>query len=204
MTITEGGQPRRVEVPVDMPDGVSHRGVFGEEAEKKEKTAAFYPTPGLVGPPPSSGAGRGRSGGVAAGDSAGTPGRTISPSNPPPPRTLGEQLGLSDRSKTLSKDEQKQQQLNSRLHPAIARLIERVKKNSAPAADESRFVRNGKAEVQVWLADKSKATIAALKRLGVEILLDPATSKMVVCRVAIEKLRALAELNSVRYISPVS
>jgi len=28
--ITEGGQPRRVEVPVEMPEGVSYEGVFGE------------------------------------------------------------------------------------------------------------------------------------------------------------------------------
>ena len=31
MTVTDGGQPRRVEVPVEMPEGVSHDGVFGTE-----------------------------------------------------------------------------------------------------------------------------------------------------------------------------
>src|SRR5258708_9077591 len=30
MTVTDGGRPRRVEVPVEMPDGVSYQGVFGE------------------------------------------------------------------------------------------------------------------------------------------------------------------------------
>jgi Ca-activated chloride channel homolog len=30
MTVTDGGRPRRVEVPVEMPDGVSYKGVFGE------------------------------------------------------------------------------------------------------------------------------------------------------------------------------
>jgi biopolymer transport protein TolQ len=29
MTITEGGRPRRIDVPVEMPEGVSHEGVFG-------------------------------------------------------------------------------------------------------------------------------------------------------------------------------
>ncbi len=33
MTVTTDGQPRRVEVPVEMPDGVSYRGVFGEVAD---------------------------------------------------------------------------------------------------------------------------------------------------------------------------
>jgi len=30
MTVTDGGRPRRVEVPVEMPDGISYKGVFGE------------------------------------------------------------------------------------------------------------------------------------------------------------------------------
>ncbi|MBI4902521.1 MAG: VWA domain-containing protein [Acidobacteria bacterium] len=29
-TVTEGGKPRRIEVPVEMPEGVSYKGVFGE------------------------------------------------------------------------------------------------------------------------------------------------------------------------------
>ncbi|MEP7273447.1 MAG: VIT and VWA domain-containing protein, partial [Acidobacteriota bacterium] len=31
MIITDGGKPRRVQVPVEMPEGVSHSGVFGSE-----------------------------------------------------------------------------------------------------------------------------------------------------------------------------
>ena len=31
MTVTDGGQPRRIDVPVEMPEGVSREGVFGEE-----------------------------------------------------------------------------------------------------------------------------------------------------------------------------
>jgi Ca-activated chloride channel homolog len=31
--ITDGGKPRRVEVPVEMPEGVSYQGVFGGEAD---------------------------------------------------------------------------------------------------------------------------------------------------------------------------
>ena len=30
MTVTEGGKPRRVEVPVEMPEGMSYEGVFGQ------------------------------------------------------------------------------------------------------------------------------------------------------------------------------
>ena len=31
--VTDGGKPRRVDVPVEMPEGVSYEGVFGKEAE---------------------------------------------------------------------------------------------------------------------------------------------------------------------------
>jgi Ca-activated chloride channel family protein len=34
MTVTDGGEPRRIEVPVDMPEGISHEGVLGEDDEK--------------------------------------------------------------------------------------------------------------------------------------------------------------------------
>ena len=61
---------------------------------------------------------------------------------------------------------------------------------------------NGKAEIQIWLDDKSEEILAKLKQLGFEVVLDPKTAKMVIGRVAIEKLAAIAELNEVRYISP--
>ncbi len=31
MTVTTGGEPRRIEVPVEMPEGVSYEGVFGKD-----------------------------------------------------------------------------------------------------------------------------------------------------------------------------
>jgi Ca-activated chloride channel family protein len=33
-TITEGGQPKRVEVPVEMPEGVSYEGIYGREGAR--------------------------------------------------------------------------------------------------------------------------------------------------------------------------
>jgi Ca-activated chloride channel family protein len=32
--VTDGGQPRRVQVPVEMPEGMSYEGVFGQEADR--------------------------------------------------------------------------------------------------------------------------------------------------------------------------
>jgi Ca-activated chloride channel family protein len=52
MMVTEGGTPRRVEVPVEIPDGVSYEGIFGGEAEiarTKFAPAAMTFTGGFVG-----------------------------------------------------------------------------------------------------------------------------------------------------------
>jgi len=46
--VTEGGQPRRVEVPVEMPQGVSYEGVFGQN-RAEAGSAARYKAPGLAG-----------------------------------------------------------------------------------------------------------------------------------------------------------
>ena len=91
------------------------------------------------------------------------------------------------------------------MNPSIAALVERLKDTSRkPAGEETRFVRDGKAEIQVWLADKSPETITQLKELGFEVLLDPKASKMIIGRLAIGKLAALAELKSVRYVAPMT
>jgi len=68
--------------------------------------------------------------------------------------------------------------------------------------DEARFIHSGKAEVQVWLTDKSPEAMAKLKELGFEVVLDPKTSKLVIGRLPIEKLGALSELKFVRYVAP--
>jgi Ca-activated chloride channel family protein len=44
MTVTEGGQPRRVEVPVEMPEGVSYEGIFGEPRMAPAAIAGFAPS----------------------------------------------------------------------------------------------------------------------------------------------------------------
>ena len=91
----------------------------------------------------------------------------------------------------------------SKLHPSVAAIVNRLTNKGAQAsADELKFVKDGRAEVQVWLFDKTPEALEELKRLGFEIVLDPKTSKMVIGRIAIEKLSALAELKSVRYVAP--
>jgi hypothetical protein len=99
--------------------------------------------------------------------------------------------------------EDKRQQMLSKAHPFIVAVIERLKNKGAQAgADESKFVRDGKAEIQVWLTDKSPAVIERLRKLGFEVVLDPQSARLVIGRLPVEKLEALTEIKEVRYVAP--
>ena len=63
-------------------------------------------------------------------------------------------------------------------------------------------MKGGKAEVRVWLVRKTPEVLASLKELGFEVVLDPRTANLVIGRVSVEKLEALAALDAVRLITP--
>ncbi len=310
--VTDGGQPRRIDVPVEMPEGVSYEGVFGrkdEEAERKVATIMGAPRQAQLGRATekykassarSSGAGYGRGSGIGHGVAGNV--ADIAANAPPPPSkpapgepqsitisggvlqgnvakkvqptypaiaksaratgpvnvqiTVNESGEVIDArvingnpllrdaalqaakqwkfkptelsgkpvkvqgivtfnftpgnttaqsaSSSLSPlpEEQRRQQLLSKLHPSIAAVVERLKSGAKPAAEEARFVRNGKAEVQLRLDDKSPATLEQLKKLGFEVIHNPQSSKVLIGRAPIEKLAAIAELKFVRHIAP--
>ncbi|MFY9572024.1 MAG: VIT and VWA domain-containing protein, partial [Blastocatellia bacterium] len=242
MTVTDGGQPRKIEVPVEMPEGVSHKGVFGDEEAygRSQPTAqlqslarnfrlvakASKPEPSTPRSSRSSSAGAagtkdnrsssgvyggvsgsvpgGVAGGVVAGSGSGTsprqggPGTGMGSGNGPAPPPISGQRTVP------SPEEQKRRERLARMNPSIAAVIERLKnKNAQPTADEARFVHNGKAEIQIWLTDKSPEVIVELKQLGLEVILNPTSTKMIIGRLQIEKLSLLVDFKSVRYIAPV-
>src|SRR5262245_15151224 len=299
MTVTEGGQPRRIDVPVEMPEGTSHEGVIGSldiNLQTKERgrqqiqinggvsghagtfvnarggarsaSVAATPQP----PPPSKGVPPQIASmdlKVASTVLQGSATKKVQPAYPEIARTAkasgavlvqitinesGEVINakiirghpiFNDAALQAAKQwrfkptelsgvpvktqgiltfnfdtgmnatsgetvpmtpltkEQFKQQLFAKLHPSVAALIERLKnKDAKPGAEELKFTRDGKAEIQIWLLDKSAETIEQLKKLGFETLLDPQSSKLIIGRLPVEKLAALVELPSVRYVAP--
>jgi Ca-activated chloride channel family protein len=208
MTVTDGGAPRRIEVPIEAPEGMRHPG----DAEEQELQGSFAYAGGGGTARLARSARRGRpvSGGVL--------GQMIHPAPPPPAPTPSRQKiatrpeisatapVVKNSDSVDSKQEQKareRQELLSKLHPSVAAIVERLKERKAQAGgDEAKFVRDGKAEIQLWLTDKSPQALAQLKTLGFEIVLDPTTSKLLIGRISIEKLEALAQLKTVRYVAP--
>jgi Ca-activated chloride channel family protein len=220
MIVTDGGQPRRIDVPVEVPEGVNRAGVFGEERNdangygfqfftgQRGRQASILPnqpptarlsarvlTPAEVSAlktkaPPAGGGGGGTS--------------STAPSSP---KVVAGAFAIDGSreadARALTPEEQKRAQLTAKFHPTVLAVIDRLKDTKAsPGPDEAKFIRNGKAEIQIWLTDKSDETMAKLKELGFEVVLDPKTAKMVIGRLPIEKLAALAELKSVRYVAP--
>ncbi|HEV2912576.1 MAG TPA: VIT domain-containing protein [Pyrinomonadaceae bacterium] len=209
LIVTDGGQPRRVDVPVEMPEGVSYSGVFGTDEAVAPAPKASMTTPSAT---PTGSIGRGvfSNSGGGGGGGGGRPGQPViarrkavtERSAVAGKDARGEEI-VADGVAQLSPEEQKQRELQARLHPSIAALIERLKKNGVQAAaDEAKFVHDGKAELQIWLVDKTPEAIAELKKLGFEVVLDPTTSKLLIGRLPLEKLAALAELKTVRYVAP--
>lgn len=92
----------------------------------------------------------------------------------------------------------------NKYHSAIKALVERLKNNQPAAADEAKFVLNGKAEIIVRVKDLKPETVETLKKLGFEVLTEMQSANAVVGRIPIEKLAALAELDTVTFISPQS
>lgn len=227
MIVTDGGQPRRIDVPVEVPEGVNREAVSDGRGQGgptgffaaynagalNSQASTFYRARS-AGAITKSGtndskakARRGSGSGVGSGSASGggggggSFGTAPSPSVAPKATVLAE-LSEEEAVKVLSPAEKKHAELKARLHPSILAVVDRLKNKSAAGTDEAKFIRDGMAEVQVWLTNKSAESLAALKGLGFEVLLDPKSAKMVIGRLPVEKLETLAELSFIRYVSP--
>jgi Ca-activated chloride channel family protein len=174
--VTTGGAPRRVEVPVEMPQGMSYEGVFGNENRMSLAKHSVMYSGGVVG-------------GVVAG-AAGVPYRWNGPVNGPADTRLE---GLSGRQAVVTPPP-----AQPKIAPVIASVIARVRGGGRPSVDEARFVFGGKAHVRLQLADASPASLEQLRKLGFELIRqEPA---VLVGQVAVEKLEAVANSPLVQWI----
>ncbi|HQR33528.1 MAG TPA: TonB family protein [Blastocatellia bacterium] len=279
-TITEGGQSRRVDVPVELPEGVSRDGLEGKSFEKLEMRAQLQRAPktaynSLAAPPPAmapvmpASTPQPKRINVSGGVLNGTALRKVPPAYPTtakaarasgavpvqvvidengnvtdakaiggnpllrasaveaakqwkfkptelsgvPVKTQGvlnfnfaldgKTTGDASSTQPLPEDQRRQAAL-AKLHSSVAAVVARLAKNAKPSAAELKFVYDGKAELQVWLTEKSETAIEQLNKLGFELVLNPQSSKLVIGRLPVEKLEALAGLEIVRYVAPLS
>jgi Ca-activated chloride channel family protein len=202
MVVTDGGQPRRIDVPVEVPAGV--KPVDSEDAIAGRGFVNYALTSssgGLRGAPARVRTSSGRNVFRGAGGSGGGVRAYPAPPNQPPTVNSVEVL---DSAKTETNQQQRQRtELEQKLHRAVLAVVDKLqKKETLSSADEAGFIHNGKAEVQVWLTEKTDKSLATLKELGFEVIIDAKNSKLIIGRLPVEKLEALARLSVVSYVAP--
>lgn len=213
MIVTDGGQPRRIDVPVEVPEGINRAAVYGSE---KEESSAYRQVQSLgmlspnasystALPPPSpvkvKSGGRNRANGPG---SAGGAGGGLNQSRKPVRvDAVIDGVDVDATKKPLSPEEQKQALLKARLSGSLLAILERRKtKNMQLSSYEEKFVKDDKAEVQIFLTAKTPEIMEELKKLGFEVVLNPESMTMVVGRLPLDKLETLAQLKSVLYVAP--
>jgi Ca-activated chloride channel homolog len=215
MVVTDGGQPRRIDVPVESPEGIATddairirtggpTGFFTTYSGGNMNVRANggYIISGSAG-----GAGAGNPKQAAADlvvlDQALAPAAMVNTAPVVTSVTASEPKPLNETDAAKAAAEQHRLELLRKLHRSLFAVVERLQKKEAlTSADEAGFIRNGKAEVQVWLTEKSAANLAELQELGFEVVLDVKNPRLIIGRLSIDKLEALAVLKFVSYVSP--
>jgi TonB family protein len=90
--------------------------------------------------------------------------------------------------------------VQSRLDPAVARVLARL--NAGQSVDAAPFIRNGKAQVELQISDRTKEVMTKLQSLGFEIISWPEGSTKAVGRIPVKKLKSLLDIDAVRHIAP--
>ncbi len=203
MVVTDGGEPRTIQVPVEMPEGVSHEGVFGRSDDMKSRA---FMTNMPASAPAKSGVAGGAVGRIGAGAWQGTASRRGQVAAEAPATDAEDRADVQQRS-GLTRVERDRAARESKLAPGLLHVMKCLEKVIARPhlkgqPSTCKVGRDGKLEVQVWLADKSAKTLAQLKALGFEVVAEPKASRLLIGRLAASKLAALIRLDAVQYVAP--
>ena len=194
-TVTDGGTPVTVQVPVEMPDGVSYEGIFGNE--KKEADIAYGAAGGVIGA---------RAYQSVTVDSAAPLVKMRNPASiplPPPaiPRVATKSDELTARYDATMPTESRvrRDKLQPRLDATLLQAWSRDKlttaKASLPPACTKQLRSN--VRVEVFLKNAPADALARLKNLG---FVPETSSKTLIGSVPIAALDKIAALEFVDFI----
>jgi Ca-activated chloride channel family protein len=191
-TVTVGGQPRTVAVPVEMPEGVSYEGVFG---------------------PGGQGQGWGRGGGgaglmlaKASAKPAMAPAGAMTSGSL---REMGDFNGEAAKLKTqleVVKEDKKLSDAEKKTKVAELKLVKELQGLAAKLDKDGNYksdtitVKDGKIEVSVYLHELNDKALEELTKLGFVKILDSKAVQLVIGTVEVKKLEDLAWLDCVRRV----
>ena len=205
--VTENGKPQRVEVPVEMPQGVNYDTVFGDENDRLAYSPnaglTFYAQMGMARKASRvSGIAGGGGGGVGAGMAVGGPvnGKMMAPAvglpaQPSPPAT--DAYGHTD--SPQDKPSGGRALLASKLNPAVLAAFDCWKQSG----EDCKLVHDGTLELELWLTDGSDPIIAQLTALGFVTSHHRPQEKRIIGHVPVDKMPDLAKIAAVHFISSV-
>ncbi len=100
------------------------------------------------------------------------------------------------------KEATRRQLFAEKFHFWVFAVFERLEKGQSGAVEnESKFVLDSTANVQIWFTDKTPAAVEKLKILGFEIVSEK-QAKIIVGKIPIGKLAEAAEIAEVQYVLP--
>lgn len=180
VVVNDGGQQRTVRVPVEMPEGVSYEGVFGDRYATGLGAVGKSGAPGTPLPRPSATTAGIPAAGAADHEERDEPGRAL---------TEAEKLEMK---------------LAARIDSRLRKLLETAGEQAATATLEVEGVKATDGQVEVWirLANLDDATLAKLRELGLQIHATSRGAKVVVATLPLDKLNLAALLDEVRLIEP--
>jgi Ca-activated chloride channel family protein len=211
--VNVGGKQRKMDVPVEMTDGVSYAGIFGEDRQalspgnaparrQKARSLYYYSNSSIASP--SGGIGGGGRGGGSYG--FGAPGAPASAA--PMRRTRKEkpeEESLDRRDSLKDEADAKSAMIQSKLAPALHKLtatVAREGKNGSLSKPGFPTVIRGRVEVQVWVNKMPADGLKKLKALGFELVTTVTPNRLLLGTADVKKLEAMAELEFVLRIEP--
>ena len=201
LRITEGGKPRTVDVPVEMPEGVSYEGVFGQNqrglalAGKMGGQARAYGGTALRSRRKESYKSLDLASRGAASEAAARPQRG-------PARPVADLvLPIKD---APTKEPDPKAAIHAKMAPELRGLAEKLAKEGKDGnlTVGKIKVKDGRIEVRVQLASLGDEVVAKLKKLGFKVLAQAKSVKLVIGTIDVKQLEKLAELPEVRRIDP--
>jgi len=196
--VTKDGKPQRVEVPVEMPEGVSYEGVFGnkqfDRLQSFTKSGRSYQRwlnqdVGYIG-------GVAQSGPVKA-TRVNAPTIAVPPPPPPPPVMATMQPEVQPVSPSQKpKLSAERQLLESKLQPALLEAFD----CAAKKVNDCKLVHDGNVRIMIWLAKDTPAVRDALAKAGFH-LDSGATKGSLAGTISAEKLLKLAQITELKFAS---
>lgn len=205
MTVTVGGEPTTVAVPVEMPEGVSYEGVFGERMAGKgtslrERSMGRHFVGGMPAAAPTAGL---RDTSMIPMQAAGRPGRADSTRNL---RYQGQPAAMDELSAATQPQVITTQMALAKLAEPLRDLADKVARQGKNGTLKTAglVVTNYQVDIMVYLRDTSAETLKALEALGFVKTGESKAIRLLIGTIDVRRLADLAKLSAVVRVTPVA